>query len=497
MDAPGSVTDRSSLGIGLVWRGATSRGLATLLAKGASFLTTIYLVRHLPPASSGSFLLALAAAATLGPLVSFGMAENLARIVPALDVEGRRTESCTTTRAALRLVTCTAAVAGGLGTLVALLVAPSGVGWVVSVAAFAGLLALDAVAAAFLRARRHPVLAESLLAAAPVVFFAALVVATRHGTPDASDAFLLRTGLELAATGLLVGVVLAMTRPSRAGRLGRSLLGSSFPFWVAGLVWLAIQNADVLILGLVRGPEAVAGYVPILRTADLALAVQGLFAVYVLPTAAAYHSAGRSNDLEWMYVRATTMALVVSAPLLGVLAVAPETLGEALLGTAAPDTAAVARLLAAAYAVNAFLCLGGVVLQGIGDVWELARRWGLVLAVTIAIDLILIPALGVVGAAMGTLLALVGLNATSWYLLRTRHGITPLHRPLVVPMIATGAAIGLLTLVHGGDDALWLLVVAVVTGMTAGAAALVATPGRKRLPSGRAATPDHARGEHP
>jgi O-antigen/teichoic acid export membrane protein len=471
-----------------VWRGAVTRGVATLLAKAASFAVTLLVVRRLAPGDAGSFFLALAAASTLGPVLSLGMAESVARVVPTLDVEGRPAESAAVVRSSLGITVATAAVAATTGGALSLAVAPSLVGWVVAVAGLAGLLALDAIAGAFLRARRRVVVAETLQAAAPVVFLGALVVASRAGAQGAERLFLLRAGLELAAAGGLVWIVLRTTVTAAARRAGRSVLGPSMPFWICGLVWLGLQNADVLILGVVKGSDAVAGYVPILRTADLTALTQGLFAAYVLPVAAAMHAAGRRDDVERVYLEASAYAFALSSPLIAVLALEPGTTVEVLLGHTSADGEVVARVLALAYGVNAVLCMGGVVVQAIGDVWELARRWVVVVVLTVLADVILIPWLGVRGAALGSMASLVALNATSSYLLYRRHRVTPFRPSLVAPVIgALAAMVALRVLVPSGGGVTALLVVGFVVGAVVGATAWVAASRDRARGAGRLA----------
>jgi O-antigen/teichoic acid export membrane protein len=475
----------SVMAFGQVWRGVFTRGIATVLAKGAAFLATIILVRRLPAGEAGTFLLALAAASTLGPLVSMGMAESAARLVPRLDVGGSEADGNGVIRSSLRVVASVAVAALVASVAVALMVAPSAAAWAAAVGGLATMLALDAVGAAFLRARRHAFLAEMMQALGPVVFLGALMISTQNARPTSGDAFLMRAAIELVATVALLVAVMRMThhRPAAHGRW--SLLGSAMPFWIAGIVWLALQNVDVLILGLTRGANEVAGYVPILRTADLSAAIQGLFAVYVLPAAAALHASRSLDEVQAVYVRATAMALVVSAPLLTMLAVGPGEVVHVLLGARSAEGETVARILALAYAINAVFCLGGVILQAIGDVWRLAVRWAIVLGLTVVVDAILVPWLGARGAAVGTLVALIALNASSAQLLWAAHGITPFHAPLIVPLItglvvaATASLLGL-----GDDGPLSLVLVGIASGAAVGGATWAASrsPHRSTIP---------------
>ena len=455
-------------GFALVWRGAAARGAATVAAKGAALGVTLFLARTLPTAEAGSFFLALAAASTAGPLLSLGTAEMVARDVPTADAGGSLVEGASVVRSAIRVVGRLALVATLLAASVAFIVDTSFVAWAVVVAAMSSLLAIEAIGAAFLRARQRVVLAETLQAFAPTVFLAAVVVFARPST-DGQVLFGVRTGLELVVCLVLLVVIARMTREHSGGQGVRTLIHGAGPFWMCGLTWLALQNADVLILGASHGAAAVGRYIPILRVADLTATTLGLFAAYVLPIASRIHATGRTDEIRHVYVRATALTVALSIPVLSVLALAPGDLIGVLVHDAGRDAVTVARILAIAYMVNAMCGLSVAVLQALGDVGMLARRWSVVLATTIAADALLVPALGMVGAALGTLLALVLLNGVSVTMLWKRHRISALSRLVWVPAVAAMvAAMGVALIVPQGR--VRLVAIAAVSTGAAGAA---------------------------
>jgi O-antigen/teichoic acid export membrane protein len=422
-------------GFGLIWRGAAARGTATIVAKGAAFIVTLVLVRTLPAAQAGAFFLALAAASTAGPLLSLGTAEMVARHVPTADAGGTLVDGAAVVRSAIRIVGRFALVAVSLSASVAFVVDPSLVAWAVVVAAMSSLLAVEAVGAAFLRARRRAVLAETLQAFAPTVFLIAVFAFARPSS-EAQTLFGVRAALELAVCLVLLAVLARMTRDHAASWDARRLVRAASPFWISGLAWLTLQNVDVLLLGMTHGTAAVGGYVPILRVADVTATIQGLFAAYLLPIAASMHASGRTGEIEDVYVRTTALAVVLSAPLHAILALAPTGLMDLLFPATPADAVLVARILAIAYTVNAMFFLSTAVLLALGDARALARRWVIVLVVTIAADAVLVSALGMVGAAFGTCAGLVMLNGASADLLSKRRGVSALSRLVVVPMVA-------------------------------------------------------------
>jgi len=452
-------------GFGLVWRGAAARGTATIVAKGAAFLVTLVLVRTLPAAQAGSFFLALAAASTAGPLLSLGTAEMVARHVPTADAGGTLVDGASVVRSAIRIVGRFAFVALLLTASVAFVVDRSLVAWAVVVAAMSSFLAVESIGAAFLRARRRAVLAETLLAFAPTVFLVAVFAFARPSS-EAQALFGVRAALELAACVVLLVVLARMTRDHAASWDTRRLVRAASPFWISGLAWLALQNVDVLILGMTHGAAAVGGYVPILRVADVTATTQGLFAAYLLPIAAGIHASGRTREIDDVYLRTTALGVVLSVPVLAILALAPGALMGLLFPATPSDAVLVARILAVAYMVNAVFFLSTAVLLALGDARALARRWVIVLVATIAADAVLVSTLGMVGAALGTCAGLVMLNGTSARLLSKRHGISALSRVVVVPLVAAISVAALLAIAVP-TGRLALVAVAVGSGATA------------------------------
>ena len=430
-------------GFGLVWRGAAARGTATFVAKGAAFLVTLVLVRTLPAAQAGSFFLALAAASTAGPLLSLGTAEMVARDVPTADAAGTLVDGASVVRSAIRVVGRIAMVAIVLTASVAFVVDRTLVAWAVVVAGMSSLLAVEAIGAAFLRARRRAVLAETLQALAPTVFLVAVFAFARPSS-EAQVLFGVRAALELAVCVVLLTLLARMTRDHAGAWDMRRLVRAASPFWISGLAWLALQNVDVLILGMSHGAAAVGGYVPILRVADVTAAILGLFAAYLLPIAAGMHASGRTDDIHDVYVRTTALGVALSLPVLAVLALTPNALIDLLFPATPSGAVLVARIFAIAYAVNAVFFLSTAVLLALGDARALARRWMIVLVATIAVDAVLVPTLGMVGAALGTCAGLIMLNGASAQLLSKRHGISAISRVVVVPMVA---AIGVAAIV--------------------------------------------------
>ncbi|MEK0086050.1 lipopolysaccharide biosynthesis protein [Benzoatithermus flavus] len=221
----------------------------------------------------------------------------------------------------------------------------------------------------------------------------------------------LLAGFLLLAAGLERGERRALTSGRGAGRFG--------PRLTAGLLLMANQflvNAqtqlDVLMLGWLEGPEAVALYHAASRGAYVLTFLFGALTGALAPTVARLHAAGAGSELAATVARAAGSTLLASAALALVLAVAgPFYLGLFGAGFRAGYPAFLVLLAG---------WLGGIacgpaqtVLMMTGE----ARLAALVLAAgtagNLVLGLVLIPLAGALGAAAASAFAVV-LSGLAW-----------------------------------------------------------------------------------
>jgi O-antigen/teichoic acid export membrane protein len=200
----------------------------------------------------------------------------------------------------------------------------------------------------------------------------------------------------------------AAPRPRRrraARRLRRDFWRFAGPRALAAVAQLGLQRVDVLLVAALAGLPAAAMYAVAGRFVVLGqLANQGISQA-VQPRLAEALATGDRAAANALYRAATGWLVLLSWPLyLLVIALAPLYLwlfGEAYAG-GGPIVAvlAAAMLLASGCGmVDMVLAMGG------RTTWNLANV-GLALAVTVAVDLALIPRLGALGAAIGLAAAL-------------------------------------------------------------------------------------------
>ena len=420
------------------WRGSVLRAALLVLTRVSAFVTAIIVARSLPPADSGSYFLALAITPVASIALSLGQAELLARTVPALDQTGSRALSDARARRSF-LTVCSGSV---VALLVGIALALSGHVAVGAGIAIGSAVAGQTVGASFLRARGRIVSAEGWTGAVAPIFLG-IVTLLVHFEASGTVTLAFRFTVEVACACLVLTTALREApKIQQAPRI--QSLSIAGPLWFASVAWLCIQHADVMILGAIRGPRAVAVYAPILKIADLAAFSFGVLGVYLLPEAARLSASGDWTRLRMRYSTMSKLAFALAAPVMCVMVFAPGTVIEFVFGISGNATVVAGRLLGLAYFFNAAAGLNGAVVDAIVPTRLLLRRSAAVLAITMLADLVLISALGVVGAAAGTLVGLTTLNVASSALLFRFARITPfadLLLPIEVAVLAFGGAL--------------------------------------------------------
>ncbi|GHJ46407.1 hypothetical protein Cs7R123_37490 [Catellatospora sp. TT07R-123] len=208
-----------------------------------------------------------------------------------------------------------------------------------------------------------------------------------------------------------------------------------------GLAQLALQRLDVVLIAALRGPVDAALY-----TAATRFLVIGQLGGQSLATAVQHRFSGllaqdRHDEANQMYKMTTTWLITLMWPFYLLWAI----FGAQLMAVFGDGYAAGAT----AGRVGVVLSLAMLVATACGmvsTVQEMAGNTGvaffqtmLALAVNVVLDLILIPRLGILGAALGWAAALLLKNLLPLVQLQVRHQLSPLCR---AGFIAMGSAVG-------------------------------------------------------
>lgn len=410
-------------------RGLLRHGVAGLATAGAAaggqFALVLVVTRSLSPQAAGAFFTATSVCLMLAGVVRLdtgnGLVHALARnrSVRSTNGERRLVWGVLAPVAALAAVTG-AGVAVAAEPLAGLTGVPGGV-WVVLAAALPFVTLSDVLICA---TRGLGTMRPTLLLAGAVQPLGQLALVTAAVLAAAPPPV-------LAAAWALPSVAAALLAAYRLRGLGPYDVGDVSDFWrhtaprsAAAALQSVFQRLDVVIVALLAGPAAAAVYTAATRFKVLGqLANQGL----AQATQARLVRALAEGDLDAaraVYHTTTRWLIVLTWPLwLGYAAFAPWLLP--LFGPAYADGGAIALVLSATMMVATACGMVDVVLVAGGRTAASLANVTTAVAVTIALDVLLVPAYGALGAALGWSGGVIVKNVLPLVQVSRHYGLRP------------------------------------------------------------------------
>lgn len=222
----------------------------------------------------------------------------------------------------------------------------------------------------------------------------------------------------------------------------RELLRVSLPMFLSGFSYAAILYLDrFMIAHYLEDPVQVGVYH---AAATIAIQMNVVLAACIsmfAPMITGAHQKGDKEQLVILFRSVTWWAFLLSVPLLVVVAMNAEFL-MSLFGPDFPAGAQLLVILAAAQAYNIFTGPVGIMLQMTGrQKVDLYINLALVVA-NVALNIVLIPSLGVDGAALATFISVVAVHSVRLIIVKRAFGVHPFSRRLVVLGLTTTAVLG-------------------------------------------------------
>jgi PST family polysaccharide transporter len=393
-----------------------------VLRLGVGMLVGVWVSRYLGPAQFGLYAYLLAVVALLAPLATLGLDNIVVRELVAEPAAARRLLG---TAFALKL--------GGACLVLALAVfgigllhpgRPDEAALVAIIAAGTLVQAFDVVDLWF----QAQTLARYTVTARSVAFLVAsalklLLIAL--GAPLAAFVWVALAEVVLGTLGSAAAfwrraMPLTAWRPD--GATARRLLNASWPLLFSGIAISIYMKIDVVMLTALSGTAATGVYAAALRLSEVWYFIPTTIVVSATPTILAARQQDEAlylRRLEQLFALMFRLALVVALPTtLLAYPLVRLLFGEAY-GGAAP--------VLAIHIWSAVFVFFGVA-QGPWDLAEDYTRWFLVRTVSgavinVLLNLLLIPRLGAIGAALATALAQA---AAAWLL----NALNPRSRPI-------------------------------------------------------------------
>lgn len=397
--------------------GVGAVALVNLAAGGVGslmgLLTAALMGRALGVDGAGAYFLVVAAAVIVANIAELGVDTGLVRFVAAARATGREADVSGLVRSGTRPVAVVgvAVVAAG-GVLGATGLHPDEIpGWSVplvalGVAAASMLAVLLAVTRGMGDALTYPALQNLALPVSRLALMAG-VVALGGGATGAVLAWSLP-----ALAVLLVAVAVLRRRLSRLPSADESAAPTRELWRFSGVrgvsagVEVLLEWVDVLLVGLLTGPTEAGIYAVVTRCVRAGEVVQQAARLVIGPTVSGAFARGDHATVRRVYGLVTAAMIWLAWPFYLLLAVFPRSVLTAFgvgFGPGAHALSVLALALALATAAGA---VQTIVLMAGRSRWQLIDK-SVALAVLVVLDLVLVPAWGITGAAVAWAVSIV------------------------------------------------------------------------------------------
>jgi O-antigen/teichoic acid export membrane protein len=219
----------------------------------------------------------------------------------------------------------------------------------------------------------------------------------------------------------------------------RSLLSYSVPLIFAGIGYTLVAQIDYFVIGYFMPSSAVGRYrVGYLLGVNVYLFYTAVSLVFK-PTVP-----GLSDDPDELlsrYQAAVRWILLLSLPVGGTLVIAPDVYLSVLFGTEYLPAAAAVVAITLGYVVNSSFGPTGAVLEGLAYTRLQSINAAVLLVSNVALDVLLVPQFGILGAALGTASSFVVYGFAGVLEVYFLRGIVPYTTQLVPVCLASVPAL--------------------------------------------------------
>lgn len=267
-------------------------------------------------------------------------------------------------------------------------------------------------------------------------------------------------GLLGASAGWMIGIALTASYAAyllyrefpflRSGSFTphhRMLLAFSLPLMISGAMITVLNQADNLLLGYFLESSDVGVYDAAFTVGKMVIAVQGAFAFLFLPVFSSLHVDGERREMKRLYAIVTKWQVSLTLPVYLVILLFPDTLLSFLFGQEYSIGGIAMSILATGFFAHVMAGLCGRALIALG--YTRTVMWGNLGngVLNLILNVLLIPLLGVTGAAVASAVSYVAFNSSFVYVLYRKTGILPFTRALARPLVFSMISISLVQVV--------------------------------------------------
>ena len=224
----------------------------------------------------------------------------------------------------------------------------------------------------------------------------------------------------------------------------REIFAFTLPLMTSDFLAVLMHTSDTLLLGYFHDVETIASYQAILPAVRINAVVMTTFGLLFTPMAARLFANGDSFGINKLYWQSALWLAVLTFPMFLLTFSLAEPLTVTLFGDRYADSWVYLSILGFAYYYNAALGFNGVTLKVVGMIKFIISINLAVAVLNVALNFLLIPSYGALGAAIATAASIVLHNTLKQLGLRYVGGLTLFERSYSgVYLMILGGGVGL------------------------------------------------------
>lgn len=419
--------------------------ISKFLSLGFGFLAQVAMARLLTEAAYGQVVLTLAIINVGGLIAKLGLDDGLTREFPHHEDSPEKASGVI--RAGFVIGTTSGVVVAAVVFLTAPLLATR----VFNDASYTRLFRLAAVAVPFVvvnsiavslargsrDARPHAYVNQLLKPVTRLVFIAGFVLAG-FGAMGAVAGQIAAIGLA-ALVALYLAWRILPSYDSPTTPMYRSVLAFSVPLIAVQGMGFVNSNVDVYMVGYYLQSASLGVYNIALQLGNLLTAVLLTTGFLLPPILTRLHKQDKQTEMLRMFQILTKWMLVLGLPVFVVLFFAPEFVIGLLFGETYTAGATALRVLLVGKLIAIVMGLNGSALVALGDNRIVSIIVFCETAINVVLNVLLIPVVGIVGAAIGMAASSVVGDSLGVAILYRRHKLHPFTRPVLATVAAIAA----------------------------------------------------------
>jgi O-antigen/teichoic acid export membrane protein len=217
--------------------------------------------------------------------------------------------------------------------------------------------------------------------------------------------------------------------------IAKELLLFSIPLLLVDVLYLVIGWTDTLMLGYFKTASDVGLYNAANPLAGfISMALSAMLFIY-FPVASELYAENREEEMKRIYAVLTKWVCSVTLPLFMVFLLFPEVTMNFLFGSEYILAGAALQILALGFFINNLMGPSGATLTAMGKTRFLMWATLAAAGMNICLNVLLIPILGIVGAAIASMFTMISINIIRSAKLYSISGMHSLSKNLLKPIL--------------------------------------------------------------